>query len=125
MQEAAALKDKYQKFIIREEKKLHNVFGGLWYYRDGYNQVNGNYIKSIEISGTRIKTNIQNNGSETVYPRFTVYLLDEYGFIVGQYHREYTIWDDGIKSGETRIDEGNIASNYDSPVYFSVKLEGI
>lgn len=125
MQEALLIKEKAQKFIQREEKKLHNVFGSLFYYRDGYNQVNGNYIKSIEIYGNSIKISIQNSSSEIIFPRFTIYLLDEYGFITGQYHREYTIWDGGIRSGETRVDEGYIYSNFGLPIYFSVKLEGI
>lgn len=125
IQEALLIKEKAQKFIQREEKKLHNVFGSLFYYREGYNQVNGNYIKSIVIYGNNIKIFIQNNSSEIIFPRFTIYLLNEYGFITGQYHREYTFWDDGIKSGETKVDEGYIYNNFGDPIYFSVKLEGI
>ena len=123
--EAMIIKEKANRFILLEEKKLNTVLGSLFYYKNGFNSINGQFIKSMEIFNNTIKVNIQNNSDKTILPRFTIYFLNQYGFITASYRRSYTIFDEGIKPGETKIEEGDCYFSFEEPVYYSVRLEGI
>lgn len=107
-----------KNWFKHEEKKLHKVFGSLFYYKNGLNQVNGKFIKHFEITNDNIKITIQNNSNSIISPRFTIYFLNDYGFITSSYHKEYTIFDEDIKPGEIKIIDGNISFEFEKPDLF-------
>ncbi len=118
IKEAENFKVKYEKLLAREEKKLENYYGNLLKYKYGDNYFNNSAIKRFRIDGDMIYVTIQNDGSKAIKPDFTIYFLNENGFITATYSDVYIF--SSVLPGETRISDGRIHFRYGTPVYYSL-----
>ncbi|MFN3871723.1 MAG: hypothetical protein ACK4R9_01850 [Ignavibacterium sp.] len=118
IKEAENFKVKYENLLAREEKKLENYYGNLYKYNYGYNYFNNSAIKSFRIDGDMIYVTIQNDGSKAIKPDFTIYFLNENGFITATYSDVYIF--SSVLPGETRISDGRINFRFGTPVYYSL-----
>lgn len=118
IKEAESFKLKYEKLLNREEKKLEIYYGNLYKYKYGDNYFSNSHIKRFRIDGDRIYVTIQNNGSQAIKPDFTIYFLNENGFVTATYHDVYIF--SSVWPGETRISDGIINFRYGTPVYYSL-----
>jgi hypothetical protein len=119
IREAENLKVKYEKLLAREEKKLENYYGNLYKFNENSdNYFDNSRIKKFRVDGGTIYVTIQNNGSQSIKPDFTIYFLNENGFITATYSDVYIF--SSILPGETRISDGGISFRYGTPVYYSL-----
>ncbi len=118
IKEADNIKTKYEKLLAREEKKLENYYGNLFKYKYGDNYFNNSPIKRFRVDGDKIYVTIQNNGSQAIKPDFTIYFLNENGFVTATYSDVYIF--SSVSPGETRISDGRINFRYGTPVYYSL-----
>lgn len=118
IKEAEAFKVKYEKLLVREEKKLEIYYGNLYKYKYGDNYFSNSHIKKFRVDGDRIYVTIQNNGSQAIKPDFDIYFLNENGFVTATYSDVYIF--SSVSPGETRISDGIINFRYGTPIYYSL-----
>lgn len=118
IKEAEAFKVKYEKLLVREEKKLEIYYGNLYKYKYGDNYFSNSHIKRFRVDGDRIYVTIQNNGSQAIKPDFDIYFLNENGFVTATYSDVYIF--SSVSPGETRISDGIINFRYGTPIYYSL-----
>ena len=118
LKELESYKTKYEKLSDREEKKLELYYGNLYKYKFGDNYFRNSPVRKFRIDGNKINVTIENNGSQPIKPDFTIYFLNENGFVTATYSDVYIF--SSVSPGETRISDGNINFRYGTPIYYSL-----
>ena len=122
--EANAILNTANGFILKEEKKLYKLYPDLKEYRVE-NLVSQEYLDSFRVDGRdvdgrdKIRVTLINNSGMEVQPSFHIIFFDKYGFKVGDCSIHW-FWN-RIKPGETRFDEG-VVSLYEKPCYYRIEL---
>ena len=116
--EAAELKKEAEGIILRDQDKMHEVFGNLQRFQPGNNPVGRRYLDHFAVSGGSIKTFLVNRTSERIKPDLEIRFINRYGFITRSFSKSWLF--DKINPNETRVDDDAISFWYGEPVYYTV-----
>jgi len=119
--EVAALREQSEKLVLKEQQRLHEVYGRLHKYESHRNAVNREYVDFFLIRGSQISVTMSNKTQKPISPDFKILFVNEHGFVTDSYSDHWLI--STVKPGETRVSEGSVFFKFGPPVYFAVFLE--
>ena len=117
LDQATELRKQADGIILRDQEKLHEIFGSLQRFQPGNNQVGRQYLDHFEVSRGRIKTFLVNRTAYRIKPDLEIRFINRYGFLTRSFSKS-SLFD--MNPNETRVDDDAISFSYGDPVYYTV-----